>query len=447
MVLNETIGFYPSNFPLTEFCKRYKFLPHKVVKILTNFIQKDKEFFGKAKIRLNSTILKNQLGNDYNKIIAALIDFEALLHTDGFVVGEKSNQYKLAPIYYESEDILSHSIVIPINPGLRKSLDAKYLNEYLKEQSQYKLNRIKRLPPSMVSERYGLVINSILDPRLKFDVNLALKILGNIPLDLTKEKDRDKFKAYKSTILSIRENGMFFKVDINGRFYSNLCSISKIFRCCFTFNEERLVEIDVSNTHPLLLANLCDEHFLIKLVKKDKAVEVDEGLFDEYISLLRTNPKDLDSYKLLVQSGKFYDSFEMYSPDYNREFVKANMMVVINDDGGHASKDVIALRIAFSDLYPTIYKLLDLLKSINHVYVSSVLMTMEAQLLIFMVPAEFQYKYPNADVPFLTIHDCYLIPESKQDLFIGFLLNFFRVSMGYELPIKIKPILPPSLPT
>ena len=81
MAIKPKYGYYPANFDIEQFCSFYKFKASKVVSILNNFIQNTKKKEFKERQALNAEILKNTIGKDYNKIIAALIDAEVLLHT------------------------------------------------------------------------------------------------------------------------------------------------------------------------------------------------------------------------------------------------------------------------------------------------------------------------------------------------------------------------------
>ena len=424
--------YIPSNFLIDEFCIKYNLPTAKVAKIVSYltfspFSQKRERYS-----RLNSTLLKNRFGNVYNKIIHALINEGVFLQTDGYLVGLKSNQYCLADYYYDCPEWKYYELPLIINPGIRKIQQQKKAELYAKDLGLFKHERTGKLPDSIFSDRYKPLINWFLDDRLVLDKQAAYDVIEN---SKSTDFSEDKARYYRAAVDSFCRKDFSLKSDINFRFYTNLVSLPKKLRACLTFDGEELAGTDISNTHPLLLGNLCYSDFLLKL-KRDKNILVDDVKLADFISHLKTNPQDLAEYRELVQSGNFYESFEKYDRSLNRDFVKKKMLSIINDDGINWSEDTLMLRRALMFLFPTIFDLLDLLKSVDYHYVSSTLMSMEAQNLVINFPAKFYYEEKNRDIPMFTIHDCFLTTKSNIDYLDESLKKYWLTQLGIKINTK-----------
>lgn len=424
--------YIPSNFLIDEFCKKYSLPIPKVVKIVSFLTFSPFSNKRERYIRLNSTILKNKFGNDYNKIIQALINEGVFLHTDAYLPGLKSNQYCLADYYYYCPELKYHELPLISNPGIRKIWRQKKIELYAKDLSLFKHERIGALPDSVFSDRYKHLINWFLDDRLVLDKQAAYDIIEN---SKSTDFSEEKVIYYRAVVDNFCRKNFSLKSDINFRFYTNLVSLPKKLRACLRFDGEELAGTDISNTHPLLLGNLCNSDFLLKL-KKDKNILVEDVKLADFIKHLDTKPQDLVDYRELVQSGKFYEAFEKFDRSLNRDFVKKRMLSIINDDGINWSEDTLMLRKALMVLFPTIFDLLDLLKSVDYHYVSSTLMSMEAQNLVIMFPNEFYYEEKNRGIPMFTIHDCFLTTKSNIDYLDENLKKYWLTKLGIKINTK-----------
>lgn len=439
MAIKPKYGYYPANFDLEQFCSNYNFKANKVVPILNNFTQNTKKKEFNERQALNAEILKNSIGKDYNKIIAALIDAEVLLHTKGYVIGVSSNEYQLASNYLDCSALKEFQYIDDTPDSLKKINSRRQKERFAKELKIPKLQRKTEMPYEMFVSNYQPLLEWIFDKRLKFNQEKALQILENSEFAKSKRKqDRNKYKYYLASIINFKEDNIYANCDYNYRFYSNLTSLPKIFRCCLSFDEEQLEGLDVSNTHPILLANLCDSFFLRKLVREN-AIDVDSDLLKEFLEYLDSKPKDLIEYRRLVLSGLLYDEFLSYLPMCTRNEIKKKFLAIINDNNYDYNSQIKFIRNILSLKFPTINKLLELIKSKNYKYASSILMTMEAQNFVIKFPHEMNYKIQSEGkepLPLFTIHDCFITTKSRIGELRTYLECYFQEILEMNVPLK-----------
>jgi hypothetical protein len=439
MAIKPKYGYYPANFDLEQFCAFYKFKPSKVILILNNFVQNTKKKEFKERQALNAEILKNSIGNDYNKIIAALIDAEVLLHTKGYVIGVSSNEYQLTSNYLDCAELKEFQYIDETPDSLREINSRRQKEKFAKELKIPKLQRKTEMPYEMFVSNYQPLLEWIYDKRLKFNQEKALQILENSEFAKSKRKqDRNKYTYYLASIISFKEDNIYANCDYNYRFYTNLTSLPKIFRCCLSFDGVPLAGYDISNTHPILLANLCDSFFIRKLVREN-AIDVDSEILSEFLEHLKSKPSDLIEYKKLVLSGLLYDEFLKYLPMYTRNEIKKKFLAIINDDNYDYNSQIKFIRNILSLKFPTISRLLELIKSKNYKYASSILMTMEAQNFVIKFPHELKYKLESEGkepLPLFTIHDCFITTSNRIEELRIYLEAYFQEILGMDVPLK-----------
>jgi len=303
---------------------------------------------------------------------------------------------------------------------------------YLEDIKLPKMQRTVDLPDIIFNGRYRTLIHWFKDGKLTIDYEKAYAIIENLNY---KELEPDKYLSYLVAVDMIYDKDYNLKSDINQRFYSGITNLPKVLRKCLLYDGEELAGVDVSNTQPLLLSELCNPIYLNQL-KESKSIEVKEKLFDDFLTHLNTYPEDLKQYKKLVESGKLYESFVGIAPDFTREIVKENMVKIINDKGHNNTREKKILREALKQKFPTIAMLLTLLKSVNYKYTSYTLMTLEAQNFVIHFPEIFSYKEAHKNIPIFTVHDCFMTTTNHIDYLEKEIKTFFQNKLTINLPMK-----------
>ena len=432
MAIKSKYAYYPANFDLENFCKDNKLPPHKVAGIIHLFIFKPRGNEDSRDISLSSIILKRKFKDIYKNILECLIVNGVIENTVGYSEG-KARRFQLADKYQFAKGTKKFLREIkPLNVVLEKKNEAIARQKFEEQLKLSKLNRTSSVPFSIFSDWYSPLIKWFADGKLEIDNVKAFKIMKDVDLI---NKEPEKYLEYISKIDVFRCKDYHLKCDSNFRFYSSLTNLPRILRGSLTYDGKKLAGADISNTQPLLMGTLCEVDFL-KRLKRERNIEVDESLFDEFNSHLESNPIDLIAYKKLVQTGTLYESFCDISPEFTRDVVKDILIKVINDKGIDKNRQKVAIRKALNERFPTISMLLKLLKSKNHKYVSSTLMSIEAQNFVINFPQEFYYKEEHQHIPLFMVHDCFFTTEEHIDYVERYVKGYYREFLGIELPLK-----------
>ena len=164
-----------------------------------------------------------------------------------------------------------------------------------------------------------------------------------------------------------------------------------------------------------------------------------EEILKEFIDYLDSKPKDLIEYRKIVLSGLLYDEFLNYSPMFTRNEIKKKFLAIINDDNYDYNSQIAYIRNVLLIRFPTISKLLELIKSKDYKYASSILMTMEAQNFVVKFPHEMNYKIETEGkepLPLFTIHDCFITKKSRIEELRTYLESYFPEILEMDVPLK-----------
>lgn len=433
MAIRAKYGYYPNNFDLESFCATNDLPAEKVVSILHLFIIKPRGQEDNRILILNSVLLRRRVGNIYRNIIECLIVNGVIENLIEYEVGAHSRGYQLTDEYYFARGVSKHSI----EPGkLNKVLEAKNTaknhQKYIAELKLPKAHRTADLPSKLFEGRYYSLIKWFRDEKLTIDVSRAHSIIDKHNFI---EDAPNKYLQYLTIVDMINEKDYHMKSDKNNRFYTNITNLPKILRGCLKYDGEELVGLDVSNTQPLLLGIICDYIFL-KQKYESKSIDVDQVKYLNLIRHLYLNPKDLKEYKILVESGKLYESFKDIDPSFNRDIIKDNLIKVINDRGFNNTREKKLMRNALKERFPTINMLLELLKSVDHRYASWTLISKEANMFIFHFADIFCNNPAHKNIPLFTIHDCFMTTKSNVELLEMEIKNFFMNNYMIDIPLK-----------
>ena len=148
--------------------------------------------------------------------------------------------------------------------------------------------------------------------------------------DTIKDKQTHSYQYYRACIDDFKKSDIrIFKIDEQGRVYHHLTSLPRSLREFFNIK----LELDISNSHPLLL-----NHYLIKyynipldIIREAKAqYHYDVEKLSER---LKTNgldaPSDVLEYIIKTQMGTFYDDFIGEFGDMERSEVKKRVFAQV----------------------------------------------------------------------------------------------------------------------
>lgn len=427
------IGFLPGNLDLKELKKNIpSFREDSIKRLITLFYAPTIKNKYRRYIPLNSTRLNNEVSRRYKPLIDALIDNGIIELHKNYSKDKHSNYYGLTDKYFNYKEITVVTIKPKIETNITKDMRAQKQKNIISARMEGRI--IEQTTEEKLFDRYGLLTRWFFDPRLEFNYELAQKEL----IKIQKSKAKKSAKSYQHAFPAVERffrKDWTIKFDKNGRLHTNLSMLPSRFRKCISFEGKPLLGVDVSNTQPLLLASLCDIYWLSALIKRG-AIQVDEQLFSEFKAHIESNPADLSIYREIVKEGKFYEYMMSLHPKFSRKVMKSSILKIINDSGTSNTDNREMVRAAFKQTFPTIYKLLELLKSVTYKQSSQLLMQVESSRFIVWFTQEFYYNLSNDHIPLYTIHDCFYTTPEYIDYVTTELIDYYLKSCGEFLPTK-----------
>lgn len=309
-------------------------------------------FFNKDNIKLNSKILKWFYGGNYYKYIEYLIDNNFIYLYKNYSVGNKSKCYKLTD-KAKNKGYISANIDIP-------------------QKMQQKTNLMNKNFSSVDDVIKNKLINDLY--KIKLDIDKAKSWIDN-----NIDKDDKAYFVNTSICTKISNNDLYYSFDNYGRFHTNFTVLKKEIRNSFlTIDDEKLKEIDITNSQP----------FFLYLLMKEKG-------FTEF------NSFDTD-----VLSGKIYDKIKDISGSTRKE-VKVNIYSVLF--GRNMTKNY--WNKLFNSLYPEVHEWIINYKKENKNYkiIAQHLQALESEFMFKqLIPEIIAY---NKNIKLITIHDSVMIQE------------------------------------
>ena len=198
--------------------------------------------------------------------------------------------------------------------------------------------------------------------------------------------------------------------DKNGRIYHNLTNCPKEIRNCLSINNEKLIEVDVCNAHPLLL---------LTLIKSYKNTPIPFQYHNE-----------VQKYKELVESGKLYSLFEDWG--FTRESSKHQFISnVLYGKTLHGSK----LKVMFNKEFPFVAGFIDDIKKDDYCRLANELMKLESKIVVDTVAIELMNSFPN--VPVITVHDSIMTTSRNAGLVERLIKKAFE-AFGVSPAVRCK---------
>lgn len=336
-----------------------------------------------------------------------LIENEIFISDNHYIVNEKSKGYQFSPTY------MTPVIAIDISKfTLCKSLEnqttheAKYLRKY---KHLYKW----------------------FNPNLQIDFEAAENFLKSCYLKGDGSfSEIHKYNANWCSAHRLSIGDFRFHVDNNiHRLHTNFTTMKRETRNFITYDGKPFVNVDLSNSQPLLSCSLLDESFYAKSTSKNSKLTIHDLIYPN-TSITLTN-KDIDKivyniimvtkndqsqaghgfqrYKDLVSSGTFYEAFrdEHYrlNGEYieNRATLKEKVFLMLYDKSWrHKYFDDKATQ-TLINTFPDVFKLFALFKQKDYTFLARLLQTMESTLILDRITRRIGKERPN--MPLFTIHD------------------------------------------
>jgi hypothetical protein len=229
-----------------------------------------------------------------------------------------------------------------------------------------------------------------------------------------------RFKAIYS-IHKFSKQEFYYSVDDNvGRFHSNLTNIKKEVRNYITYDGQKLVNIDIKNSQPLISTILFDVNFYqqnsehINIFNIPTSLPLLSNNNKSYLStiimlvktLQKSDNEKVKEYIDMVNTGCFYEKInEKLYPEalFVKQKIKEMIFTVFFSKNSFIKLPQAKTKIDFRDNFPEIYEIFRQIKVKNHTALAHILQRIESELIIQNVCKRISEERP--DLPIFTIHD------------------------------------------
>lgn len=338
--------------------------------------------------------------------------------------------------------------------------DKVIIKKLLKDKTKTLSPEVKKFCPFLV--------NYFDDTRLTINLVEALNLNAD---QLEEEGNVKKYLLNAFKILKI-QNGQYymsFNPETDGRFHSNITGFPKGFRKFLRYDGKKLAEIDISASVPTFLYYILTNYEL-STKHLEFIISKHKSYYNHYMLVKNTqgvDNKEISSFGSAVLNGVLYESFkpklvEYYAADetfqqwqwneynfpqhsYLNYHKKPRNKMITEKDSKNAMLSLFNSKngsfdleeVAFKSIYPTIFEFLKIFKKANHKYFSHLLLQTESYFMLNIIARRLNNKF-RKKIPFFTLHDCIVVPESQLNAVCNFMKEIFLVELGFIPTIKAE---------
>lgn len=291
-------------------------------------------------------------GKTYNDYINILINKGVIVCDRHYVKNEKSYGYKLCDPYSE----VRHKQISINSVSLQTNIE-RWQND--------------RLPNTKVHNHLYKFLQEI-----EINYKEALQEIEGLPVE--------EYNCMKISIDKFQDKDFYIHYDDFGRVHTNLTNLKSSLRKFLFYRNQKLVNIDIANSQPLLL--------LISIPSIFNSIRCTSSIYFDDIA------SDVVRYKRLVERGKLYEYLMEHSGKTDRSAFKENFFR--ETFFGKRTSNL------FCDLFPTIGQEIKKVKRKNYKRLAWLMQRKESKLIITKICGRIMREYP--DMFMGTIHDSIL---------------------------------------
>lgn len=227
--------FIPENLNLDSSKHADKY--YYIISTLTYRMIFDKTFKQNSFIPARSKIWHDVINSRYKSRVNELIEMGVLEINNSYWSGEISKRYRLKKPYRKAK---MKQVTIKDERIIKRA----------------KKHRAKRIA-EMTYPQHNYIYENL--TKTEIDINEARKLLEETNFTETK-------KNYYLLMLDyFYEKNWFWKIGETGRIYNNATCLPKIFRGLLTYQNKRLVEVDVRTSQPFIMNLPIREYLALKI--------------------------------------------------------------------------------------------------------------------------------------------------------------------------------------
>jgi hypothetical protein len=409
-------------------------------------------------VYLNAMCLKNVVHN-YEDYISFLLDTKVLQTDNQYIIGEKSKGYCYS-IPYSGMPLKQVSIIdYKLSKAIRKN------NRQLSEKVALETRGYNFLTKWFKSNKLQINVIKAMDwvkKHIKDEMEKLNQSSSKHKNALIRLRNKEQLQLQLVQTFN-KKNDVGRRKGDGERFYSKISNLKRELREFLTYDNLKLVEIDLKSSQPFLSLCLLDINFWNseKTNKKslkwnllgNKIKEIIKGenknnnIINNIIMLLKTSESLIgkwiqsDTYKKVVQSGKLYEeiqqkcSIEFPSQFNSREKSKRNLLTMLYSN--RYDQAINPLCRAFDKLFPETNKLFKLIRSFRYENFFPILMQrIESFLLIDVVCKKVGELYPH--IPIFTLHDSIMTVEEYEHTIKDIMISEIYDWTGYTPRVETK---------
>lgn len=403
------------------------------------------------------TLLK--LNKEYKKHMEYLttnfINMGNVLWRENYSIG-KSFGYKLSPYYFN----------VPF-----KCFELKDINLIKKIKSKRKMKLSET-----VRTNFKFMLSFFNPDLLTIEHTNALKSLED---SYTNKMDFSKYMIKAVKIIKI-QNGEYFFTHVpqtDGRFHNSMTLFPKNLRKYLKYDNEKLGEIDISASIPVMLYYLLSnidniDSNLYNVITNNKPYYINYMFVKNAVSL---DNREIQRLGDLVLRGEFYGSFipdfdslnidgqnyyqwqskrygfrkkwkkqisknkdcngvnqsGFLSHENKKKILKTNLLSMLNAKCGRYKYE----EQIFKAKFPTIYEFIQSLKKKEHKPFSHMMFQIESLFMLKLIAKKLNNQF-RKKIPFFTLHDCIITTESNIQFVKKFMEDNFAKEMGFVPVLK-----------
>ena len=366
-------------------------LQHKVLFLIHLIIirckaSKDNE------IQLNSEILEDVLGNEYDYILTTLKEMGIIDVGSHYLVGEKCRPISLKDWNIKVEVLPNQKVIEYLKKceklAKKKKKDAK--NDFkikpIKVDGKFQLIKVdskSKLSKEEIEFR-KIYEESLSHLRLKVGKSEAQEFINT----LFSNFDNHSYHYYSSCVQDFDVNNLkIFSIDKQDRIYHILTSLPKKLKPLFNIK----YQLDIANSHPLLFSKYLIEKYKISIktlsiiyndIKKEEYINNLHNVTELFCNKLNTSdlcvPIDIFKYIYVSSKGMIWDDFASIFDEYTRDEVKVKAFKEIfypkQDFTEHTEFGK-----KFIELYPNVYQAIKEIKNVTKL--PNLMMRIESRLM------------------------------------------------------------------
>jgi hypothetical protein len=452
-VTKEIYWKIPSTIDLEAFLKKYppafKYKIdyfYSIIEHLSSGMDEQDLDANKGYINMNAQKMQ-QFNQNYKNYLKHLLD-NWFLRTDmKYIPGEKSRGYLL-------NNYKGHQAEVKRIPVVDFKVKQKKKAELQIEEKEREKTVIKHKH-----------LTKWFNSKLEIDTESAIKMIEEMYTEQTggikgirKGKPSDWAKRYKAiyAINKFANQEFYYSVDNNvGRFHSNLTNIKREIRNFITYDGQKLVNVDIKNSQPLLSTLLLHKSFyqnqsellnfftfptFLQLLLPPSFKTISNHTTNTTIIMLverlkKLTDKGFGEYENYVHSGVFYKKLAvtMYPRQpYDKQAMKEMVFTIFFSNNRLITQSKKDFKAHFSN----VYEVFRLIKVKNHRALAHLLQRIESNIMIETVASRIAKERPN--LPFFTIHDSIATTDGNEDYVANIVveealkLTKLSVKVGFE---------------